>query len=459
MLLVGAHALRQLPDGEEAIRAVLEAMARGEVPPGVQAVHAQPMAAEALAVIAVAEGVDEVLVDGERASGKTQLEGMALAALAELHHRAGYPLPLKALWLHSTLKIARSKTVDSLSQAHWGGLWSFRDDKQVAVLTIGGTEYVHATFVGTQDTSAQEQARAEAHVTFAEEVIPSLDESGGVDERTFDLAKNSARLPTRRRIAVAVTNPGDPMTWPYKRFIEGGGREGCVRCRVPASDRLTPAEVQTQIQDFAASPDLQARLGRGEWAALNLGELVATGYSPEIHVAATPLEPSSSHVLAIGWDGGHSPSAVIGQYIDGQVRIYASLNDLKIGVQELIEDQVIPWLTQHAPWVRKSGGGSLLAHVLDPSMKTGAEHSIKQSSDRTIWDALRGRIGYGPVLWPPRREAVLRVLAPRLEEGVVPLAISPVPETAILRSALISRWYYPQTPDGRVDRSRPKKPN
>ena len=47
---------------------------------------------------------------------------------------------------------------------------------------------------------------------------------------------------------------------------------------------------------------------------------------------------------------------------------------------------------------------------------------------------MRGRIGYGPVLWPPRREAVLRVLAPRLEEGVVPLAISPVPETAILRS-------------------------
>jgi hypothetical protein len=156
-LLVGGHALRQLPDGEEAIQAVLEAMARGEVPPGVQAVHAQPMAAEALAVAVAAEGVDEELVDGGRGSGKTQLEGMAKAALSELHHRAGFPLPLKALWLHSTLKIARSKTVDSLSQAHWGGLWSFRDDKQVAVLTIGGTEYVNSTFVGTQDTSAQDR--------------------------------------------------------------------------------------------------------------------------------------------------------------------------------------------------------------------------------------------------------------------------------------------------------------
>ena len=38
------------------------------------------------------------------------------------------------------------------------------DDRQVAVLTIGGVEMVHATFVGTQDATAQEQARAEAHV-------------------------------------------------------------------------------------------------------------------------------------------------------------------------------------------------------------------------------------------------------------------------------------------------------
>ena len=109
-----------------------------------------------------------------------------------------------------------------------------------------------------------------------------------------------------------------------------------------------------------------------------LGELVAEGYDAEVHVAAVPLEPSSQPLLAIGWDGGHSPSAVIGQHIDGQVRIYASLNDLKIGVLELIEDQVIPWLTQHAPWVRKAGGGSLLAHVLDPSMRTRRRARIKR---------------------------------------------------------------------------------
>jgi hypothetical protein len=126
-------------------------------------------------------------------------------------------------------------------------------------------------------------------------------------------------------------------------------------------------------------------------------------------------------------------------------------------VLQLIEEQVAPWLVQHAPWARHGGGG--LTHVLDPSMATASQSDIRESAETVIRDTLRGRIVKGPVAWPPRREAVLRVLAPRTEGGVVPLAISPARETELLRSAFASRWYYVRTPDGRVDRSRPKKPN
>jgi hypothetical protein len=259
-------------------------------------------------------------------------------------------------------------------------------------------------------------------------------------------------------VAIATTNPGAPDTWPYQRWIEGGGRPGCVRCPVPAADCLTPAEVTALRASFRDSPDLEQRLALGEWSALQLGEQVAVGYDPAVHVAADRLVPSPHHVLAIGWDGGHSPSAVIGQVIGGQVRIYAGLNDLKVGVLELIETQVIPWLVQWAPWAR-GAGASVLTHVIDPSMKTAGQATIRESAERVLRETLRGRIVPGPVAWPPRREAVLRVLAPRHEGGQVPLAISHVPETALLRSAFASRWYYPKSPDGRVDRSRPKKPN
>jgi len=457
VLLAGANILRQLPSGDEAVQQILASAAEGHHLPGVTAVAYRPQASEALRVMWVADGVVMLLVWGERNSGKTQLEAGGLAGMAELHARAGYPLPLIALWLHSSLTNAKHKTIPSLQQPHWGGLWTFRDDSQTAVLTIGGVEMVHAHFVGVTDATSSERVRAEAHIVFADELLPSLDEAGGISARAFDLARNSARLPTRRRIAVGITNPADVDCWVHRRWIQGGGQPGCAQVHVSAGDRLTPAEVRQQIYDFADSPDLAARLGRGEWTSLTLGEVVAQGFDPSVHVVGGRLTPSPSLALAIGWDGGHSPSAVIGQLVGGQLQIFASLNDLKVGVLELIEDRVIGWLTQWAPWTRKSGAN--LVHVIDPSMATPGQATIRESAERTIRETLKGRIVHGPVGWSPRREAVLRVLAPRHEFGQVPLAISNAPETRLLIQALGGRWYYPQTPDGRIDRSRPKKPN
>ena len=169
--------------------------------------------------------------------------------------------------------------------------------------------------------------------------------------------------------------------------------------------RLTPAEVRALRTAFRDSPDLEKRLALGEWSALKLGEVVAEGCDAVLHA---PLILSPNHQLAIGWDGGHTPSAVIGQLINNQVRIYAALNDMKAGVLQLIEEQVAPWLIQYAPWARHGGGGLT-----------------------RVGSASRGD--------PPR-------LGPRTEGGVVPLAISPVRETELLRTALGSRWYYPRTP-------------
>jgi hypothetical protein len=160
----------------------------------------------------------------------------------------------------------------------WSGLRTLRDDKRAAVLTVAGVESVVADFVGTRDETALERLRAECHVLAAEELVPSLDESGGIEERRYELALTSMRLETRGRVAVSTTNPGDTDTWPHHRWIEGGGRPGCVRCPVPASDRLTTEDVAALRAAFRASPDLERRLALGEWSALKLGEAVAEGY-------------------------------------------------------------------------------------------------------------------------------------------------------------------------------------
>ena len=139
-----------------------------------------------------------------------------------------------------------------------------------------------------------------------------------------------------------------------------------MRWPVPASDRLTPEEEAQQIERFRDSPDLAARLGRGEWSALWLGEAVAEGYDAAVHVVAERLMASVAHVLAIGWDGGHSPSAVMGQLLGGQLQVLAALNDLRVGVLELIEQQVICWLIQWAPWARQRRDAALV-HLIDQS--------------------------------------------------------------------------------------------
>jgi hypothetical protein len=296
VVLVGAHALRGMPEGEEAIRTVLTSLAEGIVPAGVHVVAYQPMASTALATIVVGEGVDEVMADGPRASGKTQMVPGAQAVLAELHARAGYPLPLRCLWLHDALVNATVKTARSLEAPMWGGLWTMENDRHTAALTVGGVRMVVADFVGTRDESAAERLRAESHIVCAEEVVPSLDESGGIEERKWELALTSARLtPNRRRIAVATTNPGGPDSDWYRRFIEGGGRPGCVRCQVPSSDRMTADEVERERERFRDSPDLEARLALGEWSALRLGQVVAAGLRPR---GARGLGAVAAHAVA-----------------------------------------------------------------------------------------------------------------------------------------------------------------
>src|SRR5262245_15910093 len=184
ILLVGGHQVRQTQDGPEVLAEVLRCLAQGSVPDGVHVVTYAPAASTAIAEI-LGGTHDEHLLDGPRGSGKTQAVPGALAGLAELNDRARYELPFRVLWLHDSLTNASVKTARSLELPLWGGLWRIVDDRRVAVLTVGGTDYVLADFVGTRDETSAERLRAECHSEAAEELVPSLDDSGGIEERKY----------------------------------------------------------------------------------------------------------------------------------------------------------------------------------------------------------------------------------------------------------------------------------
>lgn len=451
--LIGRHNLGTTDAAQEVIRAVLDALKAGELPDGVLAVAYAPKASDFIAE-AVAGPSREVLADGPRGSGKTQASPAALAILAELHARAGYPLPLRVLWLHDSLTNAAIKTGQSLEQALWGGQWRLRDDRKEAVLTVAGVELVVGLFVGTNDEVSSERLRAESHCQASEELVPSLSEFGGVSERKYELGLSSMRLPTRRHVALSTTNPGDEECWPFKRFLEGGGRPGCARCQIPAEDRLTPEEVAALRAAFRDSPDLEKRLALGQWVALVIGEAVAVGFRSETHVAPHPLIPVPHVPLVLGHDAGLTPVTIIGQEVQGEVRVLAALASERAGTRQHLENLVLPWLAIHAPWAMRNP--SLLISHYDPAMETPDQSNVDSSPVSVLREVLGGASYPGAVSWPGRRDPLLSLLA-RLNPmtGRARLQLD-ADGCRLLISALNSRWHY-KTINGQVSKDLPVK--
>jgi hypothetical protein len=453
VVLVGRHNLGDTDAAHEVIHAVLEAVAAGALPDGVLAVAYAPKASEFIAEV-VAGTSREVLADGPRGSGKTQATPAALAILAELHARAGFPLPLRVLWLHDSLTNAAIKTGASLEQALWGGLFRLRDDKKEAVLTVAGVELVVGLFVGTNDEVSSERLRAESHCQASEELVPSLSEFGGVSERKYELGLSSMRLPTRRHVALSTTNPGDEESWPFKRFVQGGGRPGCVRCPIPAEDRLTPDEVAALRAAFRDSPDLEKRLALGQWVALVIGEAVAVGFRSETHVAPHPLVPMPNVPLVMGHDGGLTPVTIIGQEVQGEIRVLAALASERAGTRQHFENLVLPWLAIHCPWSMRTSG--LLTSYYDPAMDTPDQSNVESSPVSVLREVLGGATYPGAVSWPGRRDPLLSLLA-RLNPmtGRAKLQLD-ADGCRLLISALNGRWHY-STVNGKVSRDLPVK--
>lgn len=449
----GAHILRQSPGGEEAVNAVLAALAEGYVPDvGVHAIDIAPQMAAAQHEI-VAGRSDEVMIDGERGTGKTLGTADVFVTLAEQHLRAGHALPLKVLSLHDSLASAAAKSCPSYLEGPWAGLWQIRDSGRAAVFVLGGVEYVVVHFVGVQDATSAERLKSACHMLHVEEAVPSLSESGGVDVRSYEVGRSSMRLPTRRRVSIVVTNPGPPDHWCYQRFLSPG-RPRAVRCRVPASDRLSAEDVARLEDAFRDSPDLRLRLARGEWAELQLGPAVTPEFRDE-HIAPERLRPVKNVKLWLGHDGGLTPCTIIGARYQGSVLVYAALASERAGTRQHALNLVLPWLSVNAPGCLEAPE-TLLEHRYDPSMATGEQADIDQDPVRVLREMLGGSTQAGAVKIPARLEPITALLGRfNTFTGRPMLQIDPVDAVLLIR-ALRGRWYFP-TVNGVVSRDAPVK--
>jgi hypothetical protein len=192
VLLVGAHALRQLPDGQGLRAGSATQVSPRRADPG-RPRH-PPRADGRGGWAEVVDGqANEVLLWGSRNSGKFVVEAVCLVSLAELHHRAGFPLPLKALWLHASLVDAAMKTAATLEEPIWRGLWQLQSDRHVAVARLGGRD------ICSLDVSTTTLRRMSECLTTLDLITKAIRKSRDFRSVSGPLASSATRLPTLLR--------------------------------------------------------------------------------------------------------------------------------------------------------------------------------------------------------------------------------------------------------------------
>jgi hypothetical protein len=408
---------------------------------------------------AVATGkAREIAAFGTRGDGKTWTALAAMIWHAYNHHAAGYELPTKWVGAADTFTSHKAKTLETLVAAGWGGVWHLGDGGHLATCTVNGTELVNLRLLGVEDAGGMDRLRMECHGLWFEEPAPAsvLVQSSGLSETSWLLGLTSQRLPTHAHVAMMTLNYPDADHWTWRRFVTDKA-PGSMYLRIPPGERATTEQREEWARALANRPDMLRRLLAGEPGTLALGPQVAAGYS-SAHVALEPFRVLEHLPVWLGHDGGHTPTTVIGQRVNGKVLIHAGLVTMEAGMRQHLEDTLRPWLAERSPWVLDKGGRELLQHRYDPTLDTGDQGDIDTSALRVLRQGLGGHFVPGPVSWEGRRDPMLAVFN-QGSRGAMALQIHPGPDTDQLRKALEGRWYYPQTASGALRSDKPQKPN
>jgi hypothetical protein len=397
---------------------------------------------------------DEYALFGIRGDGKTIGVLAAILAHAQVHKQKGFALPVPWMALRDSFANHKVTTLESLLKSLWGGRWRLYDNNHLAAFRQGAgqDDLVLLKLAGCDNMDAVNKLRQEVVGVWVQEAAP-VEQSGGVSETAYGIANSSkGRIPTFHSPSISDMNYPDADFWAWERFITDP-QPGTKAFQIPPREnKHVDLSYWDQMErSLSNRPDLRRRLLEGKPGMIMLGQPVAQSFNLDYHVAKESLELVRGTEIGIGFDGGHTPTAIIGQQTLTGMKIFASLYLDNGGMRQLLETQVLPWLARRAPWTLRDSSQLLVGY--DPSLDVGEQSDIDQSALRAINDALSWPpCEAGPVRWPNRKDALLQALSRR--EGLV---IDPSCDPLI--KALSGRWYYPKSHIEELRSDIPKKPN
>jgi hypothetical protein len=419
--------------------------------------------------------VSELAEFGARGDGKTigVLGGFCMHAT--VHQEKGYALPTKWLGVTDKFTSHKVKTFESLEKPLWKGMWRGSDGGHVWTAVVNGRPVVELHLLGIEDQGALDRVRTECHGVWFEEPAPTsvMVDSSGVTAEAWATAITSMRLPTHAHVAVMTLNYPDEDHWTWQRFLPPtypvtpetamDRRFGVhptepsrMWFRIPVGERADANQRAAWATALRDRPDLLRRLIQGLPGSLMIGKQVADGFNEDAHVAKERIYPIEGEPLQIGFDFGHTPTAIIGQFWRGQRRVYAGLACEKGGVKQHCENVVRPWISKYAPWALRSA--NMIAGCYDIAGQTGEQSDIERDPISELEKQLPGLWFPGPIDWESRKHVLISAMNHHIAAGKPSLQIDPQDGAALIK-ALSGRWHYAVDRQGHVSRDLPKKPN
>lgn len=404
---------------------------------------------------------------GPRGEGKTVCALMTLVVYAQERPPSRWPIKIALVRdTRRNLGITTAETIKEWLPVGRQSFWAGKEkEPEYCVIKFDGVPVLEFYFFGCD--SPQDLSRFqsfECDGLWIEEPAPAADISGGVGVDVM-LAGTSMRR-SGDPIVVVSLNPPDEDHWTaYFWQLPGYSepdwtaeeqaaaawiRERSEVCILPPGENvhLTAKDPEyrernLQMLTLAGRQDLVNRLVHGLVGNVQVGEPVTPEFGPQFLVEDVPNVKPGDRLL-MSWDPQANPACVLWRPLSGvYCDVLATWQGLNMGVQQLIELLIKPWLALHVP------PRYHLVHTGDPNMLKPDQSNSNVSATKVIVNLLGAQQWVsGPSSVDDRRLPLHSVLN-RYQHGR-PWVRVWRPHCRILVKALSGGWHYRKDASGRV---------